>query len=480
MVAVTSNVTAHELAVTANHWEVATKETNGAARDERTTVGGLVQAGKSRVNDLITSAKLQKYKFLVRNLPLGDDFLASLKSSKFKKLNKFVAKFNRDKDLKSQISLVTPLTAKYGDDVVAKTLIELEKREFMTPELAKLVKQLRGEQLTDWLRNGNSIDDVFSLLKLSDDGYEAFRNGKLQVLEDFITLHNREKSVDEALLKAMITGFDGESNLVSLLAKAEANPLTKAKATELETALLTKWRNDNMPPLSVWSRLKLTDDLDEVLSSGKLNMFFKYMSENYPNSERSVLERLTAKYGEGSVAQALATAKESEITREVATKLQNQQIEVWLLSQKSTGDVFKLLNVKSDDVFTQSTKLGTLSEYISVLNIKRRHGEKTSLFAVVREGFGGDGDLARVVFRVLQEPNSFSVLNTAYAYRKMLFKRWMKEAKLDPNNAFEWLFNVKETAAGPLEKRIVARYTTYYNNKQGIGPLYTFKDPRRF
>ncbi|KAG3115451.1 hypothetical protein PI124_g8022 [Phytophthora idaei] len=81
-------------------------------------------------------------------------------------------------------------------------------------------------------------------------------------------------------------------------------------------------------------------------------MFSKYISKYYPDNEMSVLERFTTKYGEVAVAKALELAKANAATKEFATKLQAQQLEGWLASQKSADDVFKLLKVKEDGTYS--------------------------------------------------------------------------------------------------------------------------------
>ncbi|KAG2998068.1 hypothetical protein PC118_g1491 [Phytophthora cactorum] len=116
-------------------------------KEERVGLSGLVQAGTSKIDDLVMS---RKYKSLVKKLQLDDGFVAVLKKPHLENLNQLVTKFNRGKKLKKQISLNAPLSAKYGDDAVARTLVELERNADIAPELAKLVNQLRGEQLTEW------------------------------------------------------------------------------------------------------------------------------------------------------------------------------------------------------------------------------------------------------------------------------------------------------------------------------------------
>ncbi|KUF87961.1 Bzip transcription factor [Phytophthora nicotianae] len=103
--------------------------------------------------------------------------------------------------------------------------------------------------------------------------------------------------------------------------------------------------------MTVWSRLKFSDNVDNALSSGKLGMFSKYIAKYYPNNVKSVLERFTVKYGEDAVAKALVTATNKGTMKDFASKLQTQQLEGWLARQKSAGDVFNLLKIKEDGVY---------------------------------------------------------------------------------------------------------------------------------
>ncbi|ETP37464.1 hypothetical protein F442_14736 [Phytophthora nicotianae P10297] len=316
---------------------------------------------------------------------------------------------------------------------------------------------------------------LFKLYKdlLKEDGYRDLRSRKIEVLEDYITLFNREKSADETLLKVLTTGVGDESQIAPILEKARTNSRSVEKANELETALLTKWRGENLSPMTVWSRLKFSDNVDNALSSGKLGMFSKYIAKYYPNNEKSVLERFTVKYGEDAVAKALVTATNKGTMKDFASKLQTQQLEGWLARQKSAGDVFNLLKIKEDGVLSmKSRKVIVLSKYVNLFNGKNPQ-DKTQLFSVMKNGFGGDGGLARMVTaaRRVGDPE---IELTAKQYQKGLFKQWFA-GDIKPENVYAKFLNGKE---GHMEKAIVAQYKAHYD-KQMNPQIYTFNDPRR-
>ncbi|OWY90114.1 RxLR effector protein, partial [Phytophthora megakarya] len=141
-------------------------------------VGGL-EKFKAGVSKLTESAKLKAYLAQNKNavqvlakLKLGNDALVALRSTKMNVLTKYVDMFNK-KNPDKAMSLISTLTARYGDDGLAKALVIAEK-EATTPATAKEIQTLRNDQLTTWLNADKSVDDVFQLLKLHIDGNAAF------------------------------------------------------------------------------------------------------------------------------------------------------------------------------------------------------------------------------------------------------------------------------------------------------------------
>ncbi|KAG2810752.1 hypothetical protein PC129_g17454 [Phytophthora cactorum] len=249
--------------------------------------------------------------------------------------------------------------------------------------------------------------------------------------------------------------FGDESKLIRLIEKAKKNPRSMERANEVETALLAKWRSDNLPLSSVWERLKFNNYADDALSSGKLSMFSKYISKYYPDNEMPVLERFTTKYREVAVAKALELAKANAATKEFATKLQAQQLEGWLANQKSAVDVFKLLKVKEDGtLFMFSPKLEILTEYIKLFNSNKNPQDQAYMIRV-----GSPYPL---------------IAATADQYQNTLFKVWFR-SKIEPRNIYPKFLNAEE---GDLEKKIVTQYAEYYDAKT-IPQVYTFNQPRR-
>ncbi|KAG6948032.1 hypothetical protein JG688_00015276 [Phytophthora aleatoria] len=94
------------------------------------------------------------------------------------------------------------------------------------------------------------------------------------------------------------------------------------------------------------------------------------------------------------------------------------------------------------------------------------------MFRVVRNGFGGDGVLARMVTTAMKTRDR-TIIATATEFEEALFQRWSR-SNIKPEDVYTKILDSKE---GNLEKAIVARYTEYYDE---LNPqVYTFNIPRR-
>ncbi|ETP53651.1 hypothetical protein F442_01468 [Phytophthora nicotianae P10297] len=172
----------------------------------------------------------------------------------------------------------------------------------------------------------------------------------------------------------------------------------KARASKVaEVARLKFWLFQKKSAADAFTALKLDQHMDDVLLSPKLNTLSTYVdmfNKKFPDSQVSLAGTLIAKYGDVAVAKALVRAKETSRSKDIASKLQTQQLEGWLNSHKSVEDVFTLLKIKDDGLLAlTSRKLVTLDEYIQLFNRKNPQ-RQTNLFDALRGGFG-EGEFAR-------------------------------------------------------------------------------------
>ncbi|ETN03996.1 hypothetical protein PPTG_23678 [Phytophthora nicotianae INRA-310] len=445
---------------------------------------------------------------VLKKLRLEDDAMEKILTDKNRyTLVEFISMYNA-KNPDTTTSLIRVLSAHYGVDGVAKRLVTGS-----TGTNTKVVaKKLRAEQLNEWLISGKSVNHVFKMLKLRDDGYLALTSRKLEVLEDYIAASNSKKGGDETLLKALTTGFGGETEMKQILAMGKLNPYTIKRAMSLQ---LEQWLVDNLKPEDVLQKLGLGRGLEDAIPNKNLQYLDSFISmykaaypntkisltgtlsahygddvlakvlaaalnkdalldqnrytltayislfnEKNPASKKSLLETLLGHYGDVAVAEALTIAESKRATKNLATQMQIQQFQQWQKSGKSAGAIFKQLDIDVDEfLLVMSSKLEALEDYNTTLKVGNLR-YKQDTFTVVRKGFGDDVELALVVVRALKTLE-------------------LENANIPVSTATVKLFGDGENIASSLEKAVVQRYTQYYRNKMAPPPVNAVIDPRR-
>ncbi|KAG6945861.1 hypothetical protein JG688_00016340, partial [Phytophthora aleatoria] len=190
-----------------------------------------------------------------------------------------------------------------------------------------------------------------------------------------------------------------------------------------ESVKLRFWLAKKKTAAAALVKLKLDRSVDGALASPKLNTLSNYVdmfSKKCPNGQASLLGARTAKYGEIGVAKGLVTAKRVTSSKDIATKLQTQQLEGWLSNQRSVKDVFTILKISDNDIlFVLSRKLDTLDEYIKVFNAKNPQHKK-DFYTALRDGVGGEDKFALLVSRSMDFPETGA---QASKYMKILFRQ---------------------------------------------------------
>ncbi|KAE9266782.1 hypothetical protein PF008_g31531 [Phytophthora fragariae] len=187
-----------------------------------------------------------------------------------------------EKHPNSKISLIGTLTAHYGDDVVAKALVSART----APITERMATRLQSQQLEGWLKSGKSVDDVYALLKLKQDGLAAVVSRKLEMLDDYTKLFNREKSADESVVKAMATGFGGEDKLATALENARLHPVMNAKAKKLQNAQFAQWLDEGYDSLSVLTTVFKVEDTSLAGASRSQKSIVKQFKAYYEREMR--------------------------------------------------------------------------------------------------------------------------------------------------------------------------------------------------
>ncbi|KAG3083686.1 hypothetical protein PI125_g19691 [Phytophthora idaei] len=417
--------------------------------EERAIGGGTIsvlatklRGGASKLAEKLL--KISKYEAQVAaKLDLGriDD---TLTSSKLQHLAKSVEQINSKNIIKKKkVSVIGTLTAHYGDVGLAKALVTAENGA-TSQVFAGQIQALRKDQLTRWLNGGNTADDIFKLLKIGDDGYSMVVSRKLEVLDDYVKLVNSNNSDKTSLINTLIKGFGGDDKVVELLRTAKTHPRPMAKATELETSLLSMWAGDGQLPANVFQWLKLYDNVDNAFTDDNLNKFVKYVDDfnlKEPINKKSALEIYTNSFGEAAVAIKLVSAMNNPRTRRVAIELQTQQLKGW----KSVDAVFAILKItRKEEAAITSQKLDVLEKFIL------SKGGEQKMIQTLTEKFGGTGKLATIL-------ESASTTAEATTLQKKLFASLVDKG-VRSENFMTSVFKTGVSSATDEQKTITAKF----------------------
>ncbi|POM57727.1 Avirulence protein (Avh) [Phytophthora palmivora] len=425
--------------------------------EDRVSLGTLTEAMKSTTSKIQMNFWLKKQKsgyYVLKKLQLGNNIETVLENTKLDMLWKYVERFNKQNPTK-QISVVDSLIQRYGDDAVMKMLVSAKQAE-NTKDVAT---KLETELFQGWFRKGKSADEVFMLLKLRSYGYTALSNGKLEILANYVKFVNGELNQKNSLVDVLTKGFGGEKIFVSLFASAKRDKLTMKKAKEWETVFLNQQLDDRM------RLLKLDDDLITALSSPDMKQLTRYvstLSKTYQNKDISLIGRLEAHYGDAVVAKTLVQAKRIESTRGVATRLQTEQFNAWKKNDKSTDDVFELLNLKKlKSLVFYSRGFDTLEDYIKFVT-PAKLVDKT-LIGTLSRCFGGEDELAILI--VHAKPHSQT---KAMELQNKLFQQWRDEG-LDSMSVLTKKFNAADEAvASPVAILTAENFKAFLKSKSSV------------
>ncbi|OWZ14061.1 RxLR effector protein [Phytophthora megakarya] len=292
-------------------------------------ISGLTTKIKSSTSKLVEKlAKINNYDDeLVKNTKMDLVRIDKMLTKEKLEILARTVKNANDKNFVKKTSSIGALTARYGDDYLATTLVTVEKeaRQQRDSVLMKQIKLLRKDQLNRWKNGGNSIDDVFKRLNVGDDSQ------KLQVLDDYIKLVKPSNS-DTTLFNTLMKGFGKrEDKIGALLYAAKKNPSTAAKAQKFENVLVTKWKNEGQLPANVFQWLNLYKDVDVALSADNLKRIAKYMDD--VKDTRSSLSLYANSFKETDLAYKLISKipkLQDEAATTIATKLQTDLFTTWV------------------------------------------------------------------------------------------------------------------------------------------------------
>ncbi|OWZ19826.1 Avirulence (Avh) protein [Phytophthora megakarya] len=168
-----------------------------------------------------------------------------------------------------------------------------------------------------------------------------------------------------------------EDALTQLLIAARKNPSTEDLVITLQAEQLRIKYNNRESYGDVFNLLKLNKAGNQLFDNPDFPVWMKYVRRG---RVETIFPILSTYYTDDVLAQLFIAAKKISGTENIATKLQAEQLQIWLRKQKSADDVFTLLQLnKVDNKLFDTPEFALWSKYIDDLKISNKESAMLSI-----------------------------------------------------------------------------------------------------
>ncbi|OWZ02100.1 RxLR effector protein [Phytophthora megakarya] len=170
-----------------------------------------------------------------------------------------------------------------------------------------------------------------------------------------------------------------------------------------------------------------------------------------------MIATLTAKYGDEGLAKLFQAAKNVPESEAVATKLQTEQMWVWLTNGNSIDAVLKLLKLDDgvDKVF-MNPNLKSWEDYIQFYNKFMDEKPTTTIDSLMK--FYGDETVAKMLEAATKAPNARKI---ATDLQTAQFTQWLREGA-KPAQIWKLLNMNKQTWMTNPDAQVFYKYVEFY------------------
>ncbi|KAF4144660.1 hypothetical protein GN958_ATG06190 [Phytophthora infestans] len=301
--------------------------------------------------------------------------------------------------------------------------------------------RLKTLQTQKWLDEGKSTQEVFQLLELNKFMVPNFKKieGTVFGLPDFNTWVNyvddfnaKNPTKKESMIPTLRTIYSDEG-LTRALELAKTYSTTNALATKLRKEQIQRWLDDAQTPKYVFEMFMIDDKVDGLLTNPRFIAWTKYVDDfnlQNPTSRASMEPPIAAHYGDDAVFAMLEAAKKVQLTENVASRLQAEQIKRLLNSNRSPEYVFKAFNLhETGDNLLSTPMFKTWFNYLESFN--KKNTDKETLLAPIHRYYHDHG-VAKIVAEGMKNPSTVELSKQLQIQR---YKRWL-HAERPPRDAF--------------------------------------------
>eukprot|EP00644_Phytophthora_capsici_P013141 jgi/Phyca11/101500/e_gw1.5.551.1 len=257
--------------------------------------------------------------------------------------------------------------------------------------------------------------------------------------------------------------FDEERAGGAISVSTSEKLATLFKSSKATDKQLQKWLQKRKPAEDVFYRMNLAKTKTGIFDNPLFIKWVQYaddLSATTSGKGKSAISTLTAQYGDDSLYKMLNVAKQDSKSKELASRLQSDQLEHWVTIGKDPSEVFKLYDLNHvGGSLLRNPQYNSWTKYVDDLNAK--HGGEVSMIPTLRK-YNYDEDL----FAIVGAAKSVDALKSAGVKLENAFVQYWINDKQTPVKVLAelQLGATPKTLESPLFS-LLAKYTDVYNVK---------------
>eukprot|EP00644_Phytophthora_capsici_P011665 jgi/Phyca11/10476/fgenesh1_pm.PHYCAscaffold_50_\ len=325
-------------------------------------------------------------------------------------------------------TVIETLTRTFGDDKVARML--QAGRTDSTKK--KIAKQFQADQLEMWLNSGQSVDDVYKLLKLPSRRDLLVDFGNQKLFDTWLTFMNaisiKHPEKTSAIFTTLAPTFR-DKPMMQILEAANKFPSMEKAATKLQLEKAQSIFSTGISPYEAFKLAALDDVGDSVLSSPLFKKWMLYVEDfnkKNPANKESWFLPLRGNYQGDRLDEIIDKAMKDPSTVKLAKSVERERMKEWLEKwEYSPSTAFRKLHLKTagEKVFS-NPNFELWVKYLDDWN-KAYPSNKMTMIDGFRDNYN-DLNLVRLFTKAEKTPSSKKL---ASQLKDALADKWVAEKK---------------------------------------------------
>ncbi|POM77607.1 Secreted RxLR effector peptide protein [Phytophthora palmivora] len=187
---------------------------------------------------------------------------------------------------------------------------------------------------------------------------------------------------------------------------------------------IKRWLDSQKSPIDAFKRLQLNFAGASLFRKPKFNTWVEYMRKlNADNPEEAMFKVLRTSYTDKALSRMLIGAKRGSDTDDIITKLQAEQLRYWASKEKSTDDVFNLLQLnKVDDKLFNNPEFLVWAKYVGGV---KTSGKESTMISTLLSHYSDDA-LSQMLIAAKKAPKTKSIATDLQAEQLRI---WLSKEK---------------------------------------------------